>query len=51
MTNGPKKPSVAKILGWILLVGTIGVVSCQAFLAEPDDVRPASPPTQQQQSR
>ena len=36
--------AVTKMIGWLLLAGTIGVVSCQALLTSGRDALPASPP-------
>jgi uncharacterized membrane protein YwaF len=34
----PGKPSLSKVVGWLLLVATIGVASCQGFLADRAEV-------------
>jgi hypothetical protein len=34
----PNKPSLSKVVGWLLLIATIGVASCQGFLAERGEI-------------
>jgi len=39
-----------RLIGWLLVIGTVGVASCQAFLASDAEVRGRVPPqlTQEQ---